>query len=219
MSCETRSSASSMSTQTRSSVSSHHEPQRRLLPCQNRAHDPNVIHIRVFPCTGAPTDDDDDAVSWNSHISGVEAPEEYAKASIARGDYAADAKWLKRMSKWVQGTSASDDEQQLVNDAQIEADTREQPRPASSLDLSKPDYLNRKYKRLENRREISIALALMPHSPFCRTASATASNCAASDDARSALMSIVRRWSFNDFGVTGGDFRWKEIPATSTIGS
>ncbi|KAJ6630269.1 hypothetical protein B0H10DRAFT_2207954 [Mycena sp. CBHHK59/15] len=126
----------------RSVASSVHEPQRRLLPCEGGAPDPDVPQIRMFPdANTADSDDDGDTISWDSHIPGADEPEEYAKASIARGDYAADGKWLKRMSNWVEGTSGSDDEQQLVNDAQIEVDLKEQPRPATSLDLNKPDYL------------------------------------------------------------------------------
>ncbi|KAJ6630284.1 hypothetical protein B0H10DRAFT_1983909 [Mycena sp. CBHHK59/15] len=129
-------------------VKNFHEPQRRLLPCEGGAPDPDVPQIRMFPsASSAVSDDGDGTLSWDSHIPDADEPEEYAKASIARGDCAADAKWLKRMSIWVERTSGSDDEQLLVNDAQIEVDLKEQPRPATSLDLNKPDYLTRTHKK------------------------------------------------------------------------
>ncbi|KAJ7778776.1 hypothetical protein DFH07DRAFT_795971 [Mycena maculata] len=110
------------------------EPQRRLLPHEFKK-DP-VLKIRPVQVV-----DDDDAISHDSYITGVEDPEEYAKVSLARGNY--DCTWLKGMEQWVQGASVVVDDQMLLNDGQIEEDSREQPRVATSLDLDRPDYLSR----------------------------------------------------------------------------
>ncbi|KAJ7144989.1 hypothetical protein C8R43DRAFT_561761 [Mycena crocata] len=120
--------------QARSATSSDREPKRRLLPCELE-EDPNFLAI----------DDSDDSMSSDSHISGVDDPEEFAKASMARGDYETDRSWLKEMESWVGSASASgdNDEEMLLNDAQIEEDPKEQPRVATSLDLAKPDYLSK----------------------------------------------------------------------------
>ncbi|KAJ7778777.1 hypothetical protein DFH07DRAFT_1056164 [Mycena maculata] len=115
------------------------EPQRRLLPHEFEK-DP-VLKIRPVQVV----DDDDEVLSQDSYITGVEDPEEYAKASLARGDY--DRTWLKGMEQWVQGASAVVDDQMLLNDSQIEEDSREQPRVATSLDLDRPDYLSRHQAR------------------------------------------------------------------------
>ncbi|KAJ7778772.1 hypothetical protein DFH07DRAFT_795956 [Mycena maculata] len=112
------------------------EPQRRLLPHESQ-RDP-VLKIGPLP------HDDDDA-SQENYITGVEDPEEYAKVSLARGDY--DRTWLKGVEQWVQGASVVVDDQMLLNDGQIEEDSREQPRVATSLDLDRPDYLSRRQAR------------------------------------------------------------------------
>ncbi|KAJ7778771.1 hypothetical protein DFH07DRAFT_795953 [Mycena maculata] len=99
------------------------EPQRRLLPHEFEK-DP-VLKIRPVQVV----DDDDEALSQDSYITGIEDPEEYVKTSFVRGDY--DRTWLKAMERW------------MLNDGQIEEDSREQPRVATSLDLDKPNYLSR----------------------------------------------------------------------------
>ncbi|KAJ7152260.1 hypothetical protein C8R43DRAFT_1003924 [Mycena crocata] len=127
-----------------SSASCYHEPHRRLLPAE-LDDDPRIVGIQTFPSA------DEDAISCDSHITGVEDPEEYARASKARGDYAPSRKWLKGMKSWVEGTSGVSDEQVLVNDDQIEEDSEEQPRIAATLDLDKPDYLSRRKARTANQ--------------------------------------------------------------------
>ncbi|KAJ7778779.1 hypothetical protein DFH07DRAFT_795985 [Mycena maculata] len=114
------------------------EPQRRLLPHEFQ-RDP-VLKIEPLP------HDDDDA-SQDSYITGVEDPEQYVKASLARGDHEPSRTWLKGMEQWVQGASVVVDDQMLLNDGQIEEDPREQPRVAMSLDLDRPDYLSRQQTR------------------------------------------------------------------------
>ncbi|KAJ7919363.1 hypothetical protein B0H13DRAFT_1989521 [Mycena leptocephala] len=105
--------------------SSRHEPKRRLLPAAESPHAP----VRIV----------------DSHISGVEDnPEEFAKASMARGDYEVDRKWLKGVKRWTVGTSGADADEALLIGPQIKDDLREQPRVVTSLDLEKPDYLSRR---------------------------------------------------------------------------
>ncbi|KAJ7450035.1 hypothetical protein B0H11DRAFT_1928418 [Mycena galericulata] len=123
-----------------SSVSCRHEPKRRLLPSERQQ---DVI-IRLFPSTD--NQDYDNAISLDSHITGVDDPDEFAEASMARGDYEEDGEWLEGMAKWAKGTSGAT-EQILLNDGQIPDDPREQPRVATSLDLDKPDYLSKSRKR------------------------------------------------------------------------
>ncbi|KAJ7144979.1 hypothetical protein C8R43DRAFT_1237732 [Mycena crocata] len=117
--------------QARSASSSDREPKRRLLPCELE-EDPNFLAI---------DDNSDDLLSSDSHITGVDDPEEFAKASMARGDYETDRSWLKGIESWAEGASSGNDEEILLNDDQIEEDPKEQPRVAMSLDLAKPDYL------------------------------------------------------------------------------
>ncbi|KAJ7888548.1 hypothetical protein B0H14DRAFT_2692943, partial [Mycena olivaceomarginata] len=118
---------------------SRHEPKRRLLPSELQT--PVTAEIRLFPSAdGDAESDDDEPISVDSHISGVEGdPEEFAKASHARGDYEVDHKWLKKMRRWAADTSGADAGEALFNDEQIKDDSREQPRDAMSLDLAKPD--------------------------------------------------------------------------------
>jgi hypothetical protein len=75
----------------------------------------------------------------DNHVQVEDHPEGFA----AHGDYEVDHKWLKKMRRWAAGTSAADASEALFNDAQIKEDSREQPRDATSLDLAKPDYLER----------------------------------------------------------------------------
>ncbi|KAJ7700807.1 hypothetical protein B0H17DRAFT_212223 [Mycena rosella] len=96
-------------------------------------------------------DDDDDSMNGDSHITGVEDPEEFAKASVARGDCEKGRTWLTRVESWAQGAECVDDDGMLVNDGQIEVDSNEGPRVATSLDLTKPDYLS-KPKLLSTRK-------------------------------------------------------------------
>ncbi|KAF8198153.1 hypothetical protein K438DRAFT_2016270 [Mycena galopus ATCC 62051] len=126
-----------------SSSGSRREPKRRLLPSELQR--PPLI--RLFPSADS-DDDENDAISNDSHISGVDGdPEEFVKASIARGDYEVDRKWLKGIRRWAAKASKADVDETLLNDRQIKEDSREQPRDATSLDLAKPDYLRRhKYR-------------------------------------------------------------------------
>ncbi|KAJ7144988.1 hypothetical protein C8R43DRAFT_1013724 [Mycena crocata] len=132
-----------MNGKTGSTTSSYHEPQRRLLPCELE-EDPNFLAI---------DDDSDDSMSSDSHITGIDDSEEFAKASMARGDYEMDRSWLKGMESWAEGASSGNDGGMLLNVDQIEEDPKEQPRVATSLDLAKPDYLqvSRHKKRTTTR--------------------------------------------------------------------
>jgi hypothetical protein len=129
--------------------SSRHEPKRRLLPSELQQPNPPTAPVRMFPSVADDDDDEDededDAISVDSHISGVEDdPEEFAKASMARGDYEVDRKWLKGVKRWTVGTSGADADEALLIGPQIKEDLREQPRVVTSLDLEKPDYLSRR---------------------------------------------------------------------------
>ncbi|KAJ6530314.1 hypothetical protein B0H19DRAFT_1192800 [Mycena capillaripes] len=128
------------------SSASRHEPKRRLFPSELK-QDPPAPNIRLFPSADGDDDERDDAISADSHISGVEDPDEFAKASLARGDYEMDRRWLKGIKRWAKGTSGAGGDDSLLNDTQIREDPREQPRAAASLDLDKPDYLLRQKKR------------------------------------------------------------------------
>ncbi|KAJ7031728.1 hypothetical protein C8F04DRAFT_1109561 [Mycena alexandri] len=109
------------------SSASCREPKRRLLPSELQ---------QAF----ASADDDDDAVSSDSHISGVEDPEESARA--LGDEELEDGAWVQEMENWAAGTAGADEEA-LLNDAQITDDPRETPRVATSLDLERPDYLSK----------------------------------------------------------------------------
>ncbi|KAF8198155.1 hypothetical protein K438DRAFT_1966902 [Mycena galopus ATCC 62051] len=126
-----------------SSSGSRHEPKRRLLPSELQR--PPII--RLFPSVDSDEDTDADEhelISNDSHVSGIDGdPEEFAKASMARGDYEVDRKWLKGIRRWAAKASKADADETLLNDEQIKEDSREQPRDATSLDLGKPDYLRR----------------------------------------------------------------------------
>ncbi|KAJ7436190.1 hypothetical protein B0H11DRAFT_2295013 [Mycena galericulata] len=111
------------------------EPQRRLLP--HELEQEPVLKLPIL----RPVDDEDDVISCDSLITGVEDPEEFAKASLARGDYEPSRTWLKGMERWVRGASETVDGEMLLNDGQIEEDFTEKPRVATSLDLNQPDYL------------------------------------------------------------------------------
>ncbi|KAJ7450033.1 hypothetical protein B0H11DRAFT_324799 [Mycena galericulata] len=123
---------SSMDWEVGNSASCYHEPKRRLLPCELEQD-----------FNSGPIDDEDDAISSDSHMTGVEDPDEFAKASMARGDYEQDRGWMKRMSIWVEGAKDACEEQMLLNDGQIAENPKEQPRVVTSLVLGKPDYLSK----------------------------------------------------------------------------
>ncbi|KAJ7666722.1 hypothetical protein DFH06DRAFT_1184592 [Mycena polygramma] len=125
--------SSNMAWEVGSSASCYHEPKRRLLPSERQADFP----IRMFPSADGMQDDDDDAMSEDSHIPGGEDADE-GKARAAPGDDEADLAWTKVISQWAKG--ASDADADTLNDAQIKADSREPPRFAASLYLAKPDY-------------------------------------------------------------------------------
>ncbi|KAJ6567403.1 hypothetical protein DFH09DRAFT_1363558 [Mycena vulgaris] len=106
------------------SSSSRHEPKRRLLPSELQQPNPPTAT--------------DDVISADSHISGIEYdPEEFAKVSMARGDYEVDRKWVKR---WAVGTFGADADEALLIDTPIKEDPKEKPRVVTSLDLEKPDW-------------------------------------------------------------------------------
>ncbi|KAJ7491034.1 hypothetical protein FB451DRAFT_1221809 [Mycena latifolia] len=125
-----------------SSASCYREPTRRLLPSEARQDPQGAVNHRLFPSEDG-DDDSDDSMSSDSHITGVEDSEEFAKASAARGDYEADRTWLKGIESWVQNAEGVDDDAMLVNDGQIEAGAKEGPRVATSMELDKPDYLSK----------------------------------------------------------------------------
>ncbi|KAJ6470662.1 hypothetical protein C8R47DRAFT_1222551 [Mycena vitilis] len=116
-----------------SSASCYHEPKRRLLPSELQADLPNA-NIRMFPSADG-MEDDDDAISQDSHIPGADDSDE---ARDAPGDDEADLEWTGVISQWAEG--ATDADADALNDAQIKEDSREAPRVAASLDLAKPDY-------------------------------------------------------------------------------
>jgi hypothetical protein len=130
------------------SSSSRHELKRRLLPSELQQPNPPTATVRMVASADGDDDDDDDdddVISAESHISGIEDdPEEFAKASMARGDYEVDRNWLKGVKRWAVGTSGADADEALLIDTQIKEDPREQPRVVTSLDLEKPDYLSRR---------------------------------------------------------------------------
>ncbi|KAF7353813.1 hypothetical protein MVEN_01066900 [Mycena venus] len=109
------------------------EPQSRLLP-----HEFETDPVPKFQPISMAIEDD--AISIDSHITGVEGPEEFYKVSLARGVYETDPSWSKGIRSWAQGASGIDDEKVLLNDGQIETDPREKPRVATSLNLDKPDW-------------------------------------------------------------------------------
>ncbi|KAJ6530317.1 hypothetical protein B0H19DRAFT_1192807 [Mycena capillaripes] len=133
--------SSTLAWEVQSSASCYHEPKRRLLPCELQRELPTA-NIQLFPSADG-EEDESDAISADSYISGVDDPDEFAKASAARGDYAMDRKSLKRIKRWAECASGADTEEILLNDAQIKEDPREQPRAATSLDLEKPDYISK----------------------------------------------------------------------------
>ncbi|KAJ7272788.1 hypothetical protein C8J57DRAFT_1506383 [Mycena rebaudengoi] len=125
-------SASSAESETDSFGSSCGSPQRRLLSCEGGAHDPdNEGKMRFFSSADGRAADDDTALSFDSHISGVDDPED-----------------------WAEGTAGSGSpEESLLNDSQIVEDPTELPRIASALDLTKPDYerlLSKKRRKTRN---------------------------------------------------------------------
>ncbi|KAJ7152261.1 hypothetical protein C8R43DRAFT_1003926 [Mycena crocata] len=113
------------------------EPHRRLLPHEFE-REPDLKFFAL------PVDEsEDDDVSCDS-----QDPEVIAKASILPDEYETEHLWLKGMESWAQEASSESDENMLLNDGQIEADDKEQPRVATSLDLGKPDYLQlSRYKK------------------------------------------------------------------------
>ncbi|KAJ6510835.1 hypothetical protein C8R45DRAFT_1207678 [Mycena sanguinolenta] len=121
------------------------EPKRRLLPSELES--PPLFVVQLL-AEDQDDEDEDDSISHDSYISGVEGdPEEFAKASMARGDHDMDAKWLTGIRRWAKRASSADGDETLLNDKQIPDDPREQPRDAASLDLGRPDYLLRSTSR------------------------------------------------------------------------
>jgi hypothetical protein len=75
----------------------------------------------------------------------VKDPDEFAKASMAQGDYEVDRSWLKGITTWAEGRLSMGYEAVLSNEGQINKDPREQP-CVTSLDLGKPDYLSKTFR-------------------------------------------------------------------------
>ncbi|KAK7039328.1 hypothetical protein R3P38DRAFT_2695120 [Favolaschia claudopus] len=137
-----KSTTSSVDWDVMSSVS-HRQPKRRLLPYELETPFDQVSIETSF-------DDEDSIISDDSHISGIEDdPEAFVVGSAARGDYDVDRKWLKKIQHWASKASskARAKEKLLFNDGQIGEYRSERPREATSLDLSKPDYLSRHLRR------------------------------------------------------------------------
>ncbi|KAJ6456605.1 hypothetical protein C8R47DRAFT_1227794 [Mycena vitilis] len=131
--------SSNMAWEVGSSASCYHEPKRRLLPSERQADFP----IRMFPSADGMQDDDDDAMSEDSHVPGGEDGDE-GKARAAPGDGEADLAWSNVISQWAKG--ALDADADTSNDAQIKQDLREPP--ATSPDLAKPDWEDVAVKQL-----------------------------------------------------------------------
>ncbi|KAJ7063686.1 hypothetical protein C8F01DRAFT_87476 [Mycena amicta] len=110
-------------------------PPRRLLP-HELARDPNARD----------DEEDDDAITDDSHISGADGLEEYSKASLARDSCMSNDRWVKVVSSWVREVGSFDvDERTIFNDEEVrtaEKEFTEQPRTVSSMHLDKPDYLH-----------------------------------------------------------------------------
>ncbi|KAJ6606151.1 hypothetical protein DFH09DRAFT_1353362 [Mycena vulgaris] len=119
------------------------EPSRRLLP--HEFDQEPIVKIHRVPST----EEEDDAISYDSYITGADDPEAYAKA-IASGGYEADSSWLEGIESWAESAKGFDDEM-MLNEGQIEEDSKEGPRVVTSLDLDKPDYLS-KPKLLSKRK-------------------------------------------------------------------
>ncbi|KAJ6456601.1 hypothetical protein C8R47DRAFT_187206 [Mycena vitilis] len=125
--------SSNMAWEVGSSASCYHEPKRRLLPSERQADFP----IRMFPSADGMQDDDDDAMSEDSHVPGGEDADE-GKARAAPGDDEADLAWSKVISQWAKGALDANADADTSNDAQIKQDLREPP--ATSPNLAKPDW-------------------------------------------------------------------------------
>ncbi|KAJ7105027.1 hypothetical protein C8R44DRAFT_887032 [Mycena epipterygia] len=65
---------------------------------------------QLFPSAANKDDAKDDAISSDSHITGVEDLEEFAKANLTRRDYESDRAWLRGIKSWVEGTLGARDE-------------------------------------------------------------------------------------------------------------
>ncbi|KAJ7684411.1 hypothetical protein DFH06DRAFT_1155561 [Mycena polygramma] len=115
------------------------EPQRRLLPHEFEAE---PVYVTKFLAANRSGDDDDELISHDSHISGVDDPEEFAKASMALGDYQKDSSWSEGIQSWTTDVLGVDDDQMMLNDAQIAEDPQEKPRVATSLGFDEPDYVS-----------------------------------------------------------------------------
>ncbi|KAF8150495.1 hypothetical protein K438DRAFT_1988453 [Mycena galopus ATCC 62051] len=129
-----------------SSSGSRYEPKRRISPSEIESP---PLYVTQVLGLGNAAEEDDDVISHDSYISGVEGdPEEFVKASVARGDYHLDAKCLKRIRRWAKRASRAGIDETLFNNEQIDDDPREQPRDAASVDMAKPDYLLRDTGRM-----------------------------------------------------------------------
>ncbi|KAJ7678766.1 hypothetical protein B0H17DRAFT_1182291 [Mycena rosella] len=101
-----------------------HELRRRLLPCDLQP-DPQVVSVRPSTDRGD-EDDEDDAISCESHTPGGEDPE------LERGDDEADRRWFTGIRSWAEGAEVVADDTLLLDDGHIKEGPREQPRVATA---------------------------------------------------------------------------------------
>ncbi|KAJ7604098.1 hypothetical protein DFH06DRAFT_1151463 [Mycena polygramma] len=118
------------------------DPKQKLLNNRN-------MHWEVGSSASRSDDDEDNAITTDSHISGVDSPDDFAKASAACGDHKVNRRWLKEIKHWAQGILAAEADAAVLNDAQVGQYITEQPRLVTNLDLNKADYLVR-HSRLKN---------------------------------------------------------------------
>ncbi|KAJ6457088.1 hypothetical protein C8R47DRAFT_175206 [Mycena vitilis] len=145
------------------------EPQRRLLPHEMEAE---PIYVTKFLAANRSRDEDDELISHDSHISGVDDPDEFAKASKALGDYEKDASWSKGIQSWTTDVLRVDDDQMVLNDTQIEEDPQEKPRVAASLDFDDPDFVSTAARQGHHNHIIHCIFASHNLCPFSFGASA-----------------------------------------------
>ncbi|KAJ7105040.1 hypothetical protein C8R44DRAFT_887045 [Mycena epipterygia] len=82
------------------------KPNCRVLPCELQQDPPT----QLFPSAANKDDAKDDVISSDSHITGVEDLEEFAKANLARGDYQSDRAWLRGIKSRAEGNLGAGDE-------------------------------------------------------------------------------------------------------------
>jgi hypothetical protein len=75
-------------------------------------------------------------------VAGSADDEDCSSSDAEVDDQEEDRLWLTGIKSWAEGASVVGDDEPLLNDGQIEEDSREQPRVTTSLDSNKPDYLS-----------------------------------------------------------------------------